>query len=74
MTFMIVRNVKGFRARCIEVLETLQDQLAYEESEDYYTQDETREQINLVTYYLAACEGKSAIEVEEAFLQFLRDN
>ena len=39
---MIIHDVKGFRERCLEVLEILKDQLAYEESEDYYTQDETR--------------------------------
>ena len=71
---MIVHDVKGFRERCLEVLEILKDQLAYEESEDYYTQDETRELIDWVADYIVACEGKSAIEVEDGFLRFLQDN
>lgn len=69
---MIVRDVKGFQEKCLDVLAILKDRLDYEESEDYDTQHETRAQMQWVTDHLAASQGAKAIEVKEEFLQFLR--
>ena len=69
---MIVRDVKGFQGKCLDVLAILKDRLDYEESEDYDTQHETREQMQWVTDHLVASQGEKAIEVQEEFLQFLR--
>ena len=70
---MVIRDVKGFQEQCLDVLAFLKDRLDYEESEDYDSQHQTREQMQWVTDHLASSQGAKAIDVSEEFIRFLRE-
>lgn len=70
---MVIRNVKTFQEKCLDVLGILKDQLDYEESEDYDAQHQTREQMQWVADHLASSQGAEAIEVSEEFIRFLQE-
>lgn len=70
---MVIRDVKGFQEKCLDVLTFLKDRLDYEESEDYDSQHQTREQMQWVTDHLASSQGANAIDVSEEFIRFLRE-
>ena len=70
---MVIRDVKGFQEKCLDVLTLLKDRLDYEESEDYDSQHQTREQMQWVTDHVVSSQGAKAIEVSEEFIRFLQE-
>ena len=70
---MVIRDVQGFQEKCLDVLALLKDRLDYEESEDYDSQHQTREQMQWVTDHVVSSQGAKAIEVSEEFIRFLQE-